>query len=321
LILILTLASCSPTTDPDAGQPEATVAQDAASTVTPTAVALQGEKPEPGACGDGVCDEAEQADPTICPQDCPPPEPGSLCGDGVCDDAEQADPSLCPQDCVQAPSTGAGESVAEPPPEQDPEPEPQEPPDDPEPPADDAEQYRSRHAGTEWVGELEWQCTIVGSTKYYWQAYMAYYFHVAPDGQVTGEGEGVVYDAWCEVSGPCLCMMEVGIPITATVTGTERNDVFGLSIKPWATLVNCVTGTGCPGCISVYQITACFGADDSPLDFYIDVGSRARYEFKGPGQGPEAYGQGGVEIERRDGGARYWEWLEVFRARASGESE
>ena len=37
----------------------------------------------------------------------PPTPPQGHCGDGVCDEAEQADSSLCPQDCevAQEPST------------------------------------------------------------------------------------------------------------------------------------------------------------------------------------------------------------------------
>jgi hypothetical protein len=71
-------------------------------------------------CGDGVCDDVEQKNPALCPQDCPlteeptepptappptespspePTEPPDKCGDGVCDEAEINDPSLCPQDC------------------------------------------------------------------------------------------------------------------------------------------------------------------------------------------------------------------------------
>jgi hypothetical protein len=77
----------------------------------------------PGAgdrCGDGVCDEAEQSDPSLCPQDCPTteapatatplpaedtPRPGAKCGDGVCDEIEQMDRSLCPQDCFEPTAT------------------------------------------------------------------------------------------------------------------------------------------------------------------------------------------------------------------------
>ncbi len=74
-------------------------------------------------CGDGVCDQAEQGDPDLCPQDCqempsptsesPTPTvlptepavqeivstPSGKCGDGVCDEMEQKNPNLCPSDC------------------------------------------------------------------------------------------------------------------------------------------------------------------------------------------------------------------------------
>ena len=83
----------------------------------------EGPPPSPLAqspCGDGVCDEVEQKNPALCPQDCPPTEeptepptapppteppsleptePSSKCGDGVCDAVEANDPNLCPQDC------------------------------------------------------------------------------------------------------------------------------------------------------------------------------------------------------------------------------
>jgi hypothetical protein len=57
-----------------------------------------------GRCGDGVCDEVEQQDPALCPQDCATPgaEPKGRCGDGVCDEAEQKTPGLCAQDCLGA---------------------------------------------------------------------------------------------------------------------------------------------------------------------------------------------------------------------------
>jgi hypothetical protein len=97
-----------------------------------------------GKCGDGVCDQAEQEDTGLCPQDCTtaptatevvatevpatptptpvtptpeqpapegePPMTGDRCGDGVCDEAEQGDPNLCPQDCADsaAPAGDAG---------------------------------------------------------------------------------------------------------------------------------------------------------------------------------------------------------------------
>ena len=51
-----------------------------------------------------MCDEIEQQDPALCPQDCATPgaEPGGRCGDGICDEAEQKTPGLCAQDCLGA---------------------------------------------------------------------------------------------------------------------------------------------------------------------------------------------------------------------------
>jgi hypothetical protein len=34
-------------------------------------------------------------------------ESAGICGDNICDEAEQADPSLCPQDCLQQPPPGS----------------------------------------------------------------------------------------------------------------------------------------------------------------------------------------------------------------------
>jgi hypothetical protein len=117
-VLLLAAAACGP-----AGGGE-----------TPTATAMPAPMSSPatpvamGRCGDGICDEAEQAKPKLCPQDCeptqppaqeastptlPPPtpqpvtstpapeagQPAGKCGDGMCDEAEQKNPSLCPQDC------------------------------------------------------------------------------------------------------------------------------------------------------------------------------------------------------------------------------
>jgi hypothetical protein len=84
-----------------------------------------------GRCGDGVCDEAERANPALCPQDCaappggeetpevtetPPPAetpigpgPGDgkgRCGDGVCDGPENT--QNCPQDCARGTAPAAG---------------------------------------------------------------------------------------------------------------------------------------------------------------------------------------------------------------------
>jgi hypothetical protein len=102
-------------------------------TPTPTSAP---QPPSPASrCGDGICDDVERADPSLCPQDCgatqPPPTvapatatrlppttvlptntalptaaaPAGKCGDGLCDDMEQKDPSLCPQDCAAPPVT------------------------------------------------------------------------------------------------------------------------------------------------------------------------------------------------------------------------
>lgn len=63
----------------------------------------QNGKPGTGKCGDGICDQFEEGNPSLCPQDCSngtQNQTGNqLCGDGVCDDIEKANPNICPQDC------------------------------------------------------------------------------------------------------------------------------------------------------------------------------------------------------------------------------
>lgn len=65
-------------------------------------------KPPSQPCGDGVCDEPEQADPSLCPRDCqePPADGGDWCGDGICDALEEADAS-CEADCAEKAAANA----------------------------------------------------------------------------------------------------------------------------------------------------------------------------------------------------------------------
>jgi hypothetical protein len=133
-----------------------------------------------GRCGDGVCDEAEQANAGLCPQDCaeatePPaevaptptlaptaeaPEPAGKCGDGICDEVEQKDANLCPQDCAATAEVEASpteEAQAEPTtaPTDTPVPEPTAAPTDtplPEPTATEA--VAGRESTTSPAGEL-----------------------------------------------------------------------------------------------------------------------------------------------------------------------
>lgn len=135
VLVLLALAGCRPPGDGE----------------TPVVQATAPPSPLPqGRCGDGVCDQAEQANPNLCPQDCrptPPPalvpptptpqpptrapatatprpaaptsqpptpmpptatsaaqgaKPAGKCGDGTCDEMEQKNPALCPQDCATA---------------------------------------------------------------------------------------------------------------------------------------------------------------------------------------------------------------------------
>jgi hypothetical protein len=51
-------------------------------------------------CGDGECDDAEQANAQLCPRDCGAelPASGDWCGDGICDALEEGTGN-CAQDC------------------------------------------------------------------------------------------------------------------------------------------------------------------------------------------------------------------------------
>ncbi len=133
LVVALVVVACGSTTSPATSVAE----------TGPTATSPPPEKPAAaGRCGDGVCDEMEQGDPDLCPQDCadtvPPTEPplaglppttptplpavpteapeapptgappSGACGDGVCDEMEQKDPQLCPQDCAGVEGPGVG---------------------------------------------------------------------------------------------------------------------------------------------------------------------------------------------------------------------
>lgn len=112
MMIVLAAGACGPS-----GEGETPVAE-ATSTLAPTAA---------GRCGDGICDEVEQADPKLCPQDCEPAEAPTpeaeatepaqgRCGDGICDEMEQKNPNLCPGDCP-TPTAPAAVTVEVTPPE------------------------------------------------------------------------------------------------------------------------------------------------------------------------------------------------------------
>jgi hypothetical protein len=140
-VILLLAAGCGPQ-----GAEEMTEAEP-----TPTAPASEGR------CGDEICDEAEQADPGLCPQDCEVPGATGKCGDGVCDEVEQADPALCPADCGAA---GGGEGKGEAEPEEEPGPEPEEEP-EPEPEEESEGDDEPRCESQSWTIAIEARGTIV----------------------------------------------------------------------------------------------------------------------------------------------------------------
>jgi hypothetical protein len=113
MVVLLVTTACIPEEDEEVGQVAATT-------------------PPPGQdlCGDGLCDEVEQKNPDLCPQDCATAEPPSAghadvvsdtgwvvtgtedlppsedrCGDGACDEQERENPELCPEDCITPTAT------------------------------------------------------------------------------------------------------------------------------------------------------------------------------------------------------------------------
>jgi hypothetical protein len=100
LLAGLTVVACAPAA-PTTPLPGATA--------SPSPLPIRPSPIAEGRCGDGICDQAERANPELCPQDClltPAPQPEATkptqgrCGDGICDEMEQKDPALCPQDCA-----------------------------------------------------------------------------------------------------------------------------------------------------------------------------------------------------------------------------
>ncbi len=68
-----------------------------------------------GPSGGGETPEGVEAVPSAETPGGPGPGPGEgRCGDGVCDEAEQANPNLCPQDCAASPSAETPKSLVSP---------------------------------------------------------------------------------------------------------------------------------------------------------------------------------------------------------------
>jgi hypothetical protein len=148
VLVLLAIAACGPL----GGD------QTAAASATPSAPAQF-----PGPCGDGVCDEAEQSNPSLCPQDCEAAGPGGKCGDGICDQLEQADPALCLPDCAaagEASEEASGEGEAEPQSEPEAEPEAQ-PEGEPEPEPEGGGE--SQCEPSEWTIAIAARATLVNA--------------------------------------------------------------------------------------------------------------------------------------------------------------
>ena len=153
-LVLLTALACGPLGGGETPEPTQTPAP----TETPA-----GPAPGQGRCGDGVCDEAEQANPSLCPQDCATREAasGGRCGNGICDEQEQQDPALCPQDC-QVPSVETPIPPTLPP--------------------------RGRARGT-----FEWDASYGPCQADHFYGEMEFTWSQTEDDGLTGSGEGTLY--------------------------------------------------------------------------------------------------------------------------------
>lgn len=190
--------------------------------------------PGEGRCGDGVCDEAEQADPALCPQDCaeatPPPDERP-CGDGVCDEREQMAPALCPQDCITStvepppggagPAGGAGPTAT---------PEVGGPPDE-EPPGEEPPVCQTEEWWLVVEGCGDWTATEPS-------AHLCSTVEVcitAPVGEtchIEGEGQGYYDQGTCAYTSPSgACSWDVTCPdFPVSVSGDRITDTLRILV-------------------------------------------------------------------------------------------
>ncbi len=216
-------------------------------------------------------------DTPMLPMPTAPPGGGRPCGDGVCDGPEN--PQNCPEDCAPAvtPSPHDGQGG-----------EPQPPPGGPgEPEATPTvgEEPRSPSADeTEWEGNVDFTCEVVGGKQYFWRAYVDFEFTVALDGSIAGSGSGKFTEG--SISMPeCACEFSVLGPISAKVSGSREGDSFHLSVMPSAEMVErCVCPAGVVE-VPLMQLLACVSVPGGPTDFTIEARDNAWVEWNGTQEG------------------------------------
>jgi hypothetical protein len=123
--------------------------------------------------------------------------------------------------------------------------------------------------------------TVVETGTVLWRAYIDLEFSVASDGSITGSGAGEFTEASCTLHG-CTCeFTELG-PISAEISGSRQGEVFHMSIRPSA---NMVQMTACPEAGpkagAVDQIVACASVAGGPTDFSIEARDQAILEWQG----------------------------------------
>ncbi len=231
---------------------------------TATASPAVSQQRTAGSCGDGICDQAEQANAELCPSDCqaqrpatpttpPPSAAAGRCGDGICDAMEQANPQLCPVDCEEGtgqqaqPGQSAVTQTATPTatPSRTPTPTPGGrapgrgvPPGATEPQPSATVRRLTATATQPPCAAEEWRLYISGVVRWLGSEPSAE-MYTSIDGCITvdsfcnieGSGDGQYYSG-CAYSSPNgVCSYEVTCPdFTASFTGVKSDDVMRIGI-------------------------------------------------------------------------------------------
>lgn len=225
------------------------------------------EPPQKAACGDGVCDEAERADASLCPQDCvtPEPSPEATCGDGACDDAEQKNPSLCPQDCA-TPTVApvVGETPID------------------ETPVDETPVVTPTPTPAgQWEAEVVWGCDIDAGSgmAWHWTVDITYEFTVGADGTISGSGQGTGRQTSC-TDPLCDCLLTLD-PFTVEISGLRQEEAFSIHMDPEYRMMHYLSNCdeGAAG-TQVEQLDLCVCPTGLPMDFTIDARDGATREIE-----------------------------------------
>jgi hypothetical protein len=236
--------------------------QSASPTPTDTPVSpMPTAPPSEHRCGDRVCDGPEN--PQSCPEDCAPvvtPSPD----DGEGDQPEPPPGGPGEPETTPTPGGAPGGPAATPPPDEE-----------PQPPS----------AGeTDWEGNVDFTCEVVGGKQYFWRAYIDLEFTVAPDGTINGSGWGEFTENWITMP-ECVCEFSVLGPISAEVSGYREGDFFHLSVMPAAEMVERCVCQGHTVEVPLMQLLACLSVPGGPTDFTIEARDNALVEWNGTQEG------------------------------------